>query len=142
MADRNGSLCSLFREISHVEHRPAKTTQPKFKQVDSPALKIFKRWLNALRTNLSPISEELTAAILRLVFPEEDAKRRYMMQEARLIQKLAICYGVDPRQFAQWDKLEGSGCLGGELRAVLERSNSVGTRTAWSPLHCRSANCR
>ncbi|KAJ3498941.1 hypothetical protein NMY22_g19553 [Coprinellus aureogranulatus] len=117
-------LCSLFREVAQVENRPAKHAHPKGKQGESLALQIFKRWLTALHSKFGPLPSHSTAAILRLMFPEEDAKRRYMMQESRLIQKLSQCYGVDPSRFNEWDKFEGSGCLGDEIRVVLEKSNS------------------
>src|SRR5690242_19531595 len=100
----NSSLCSLFRELSAQKSRRAGQAPPNLKQTETHALQIFKRWLNALQANFGPPSEALTSAILHLLFPEEDAKRRYMMQETRLIQRLSQCYGVSSDKFSQWDK--------------------------------------
>ncbi|KAJ2919477.1 hypothetical protein MD484_g929, partial [Candolleomyces efflorescens] len=117
-------LSSLFREISRTKPRSSSNTQYKTKQDGYPALQIFERWLNALHQKFDPLAEGTTAAVFRLIFPEEDTKRKYDMQETRLVDILATCHGLESRNFTQWDRLEGSGCLGQEVRTALEHVNS------------------
>jgi hypothetical protein len=60
-----------------------------------------------------------------MLFPDEDIRRRYDIQETKMSQLLADCFGVEAKFFQKWSLEESSGCLGQELRIVLERSCSV-----------------
>lgn len=61
----------------------------------------------------------------RLLFPEEDVSRKYDIQETRMMRLLADCFGIDIKTFETWSLEEATGCLGQELRIVLERTCSV-----------------
>lgn len=115
-------LASLFREIASIVPRPAKNGNTRDKNNDSLPVQTFKRWVNALHQKFGTPRPGTTAAIFRLLFPEEDGQRKYDMKEPKLIDELAKCYGVDPRRFTQWSGV--SGCLGDEVRAYLEQANS------------------
>ncbi|KAF8909426.1 hypothetical protein CPB84DRAFT_1766114 [Gymnopilus junonius] len=56
-----------------------------------------------------------------MLFPEEDVDRKYDIQEVRMTQLLAQCFGIGGKAFEKWSLEEASGCLGQELRVVLER---------------------
>jgi len=60
-----------------------------------------------------------------MLFPEEDIRRRYDIQETKMAQLLADCFGVEAKVFRKWSLEEASGCLGRELEVVMERSCSV-----------------
>lgn len=76
-------------------------------------------------------------AFFRLLFPEDD-RRRYGMQEATLAQTLVDVLAVPASgrgaalfHWGDWSRTElRAGCLGLELRAVLQQSFSVRAPTA------------
>lgn len=64
---------------------------------------------------------------MRLIFPHEDHKRKYDMQEAKLAKALLGCFepGRKDARFKEWDGEDASGCLGQELRWYMEERASV-----------------
>ncbi|KAF8202116.1 hypothetical protein BJ912DRAFT_943800 [Pholiota molesta] len=87
-----------------------------------PAARTFERWVVALRKEFAPLPAGTTAICFRLLFPEEDVRRKYDIQEPRMTKLLATCFGVDSAQFEKWGLEEESGCLGAELKLVLQKS--------------------
>ncbi|KAF8817586.1 hypothetical protein BYT27DRAFT_7227272 [Phlegmacium glaucopus] len=125
-------FCSLVREISKL---PAPQTRVRqVKHDDYPALQVFRKWVEELRKRFSPLPSNTTAICFRMLFPEEDIRRRFDIQETKMTQLLADCFGVEAKVFQKWSLEESSGCLGQELKVVLERScsdtnDSIGPRT-------------
>ncbi|TFK17324.1 hypothetical protein FA15DRAFT_338182 [Coprinopsis marcescibilis] len=116
-------LCSLFRQISRI--KPRSLNAPRIKRDEEPpAVKLFTQWVTHLRNRFGPLSPGTTGICFRLIFPEEDHKRKYDMKESRLSEMLASCYGFSKAKFAQWDHSDASGCLGQELRSILEQTNT------------------
>lgn len=117
-------FCSLLREISQVPPLKSSARNQKTfeKEPNYPAIQIFRRWFNKLNSDFSPLPKGTTAACFRLLFPEEDIRRKYDMQETRLAECLAHVFGVDSEQFRAWNAEEASGCLGQEVKIVLQRS--------------------
>ncbi|KAF9221357.1 DNA ligase/mRNA capping enzyme [Gyrodon lividus] len=82
---------------------------------------IVNRWIEALKINYSPLPRGTTASVLRLLFPEDDAQRKYDLQETRLAQYLGQCldsstvFTRGAEQLHNWCKDSASGCLGEEL---------------------------
>lgn len=121
------SFSSLVREISKSRPSESKTRSKRsgIDILDYPASKIFRRWVEELRARFSPLPPDTTAAYFRLLFPEEDVQRKYGIQETRMARLLADCFGIDHKAFDSWSLEEATGCLGQEMKVVLERSCSV-----------------
>jgi len=117
------SFGSLVREISTVAPRPP---GKKYTAYDYPARRIFQNWVNALQKKFPPLPADTTATCFRLLFPEDDVKRRYDIQETRMCQLLVDALGISARDFEKWALEESSGCLGEEVRSVMERHGQVG----------------
>lgn len=114
---------SLLREISCNNPRKAGVGSAKHPAL-YPALSVLKKWIARLRSDFEPVPEGTTQIVFRLLFPEEDARRRYDMQEARLISAVADCFGISASVLSQW-KVDGfSGCLGEEVFNVLNKNSS------------------
>lgn len=79
-----------------------------------------------LRKVYSPLPLGTTAIIFKLLFPEEDHARKYDMQETRLSQHLAECFSVNSQNFQSWCSENSSGCLGAEVKVVLDKICPVG----------------
>ena len=58
--------------------------------------------------------------ITRLLFPEEDVRRKYDMQETRLAGYLADCFGIRKDILVNWRGEDREGCLGVEVRKAIE----------------------
>ncbi|KAJ7435078.1 hypothetical protein B0H11DRAFT_685749 [Mycena galericulata] len=117
---------SLLREISQ-HSRPRKTGTRRDKHAASyPALDILRNWIARLRSEFAPLPQETTAIVFRLLFPEEDARRKYDMQEARLASALADCFGIPAKakHLRHWGTDGFTGCLGEEVLKVLNLSSS------------------
>ncbi len=85
----------------------------------------FRLWVDAFRKRYPNPAKGTTAIIFRLLFPEEDVRRKYDMQEKRLAQALGDALATsDPRLF-KWDQDGASGCLGAEVRHVMEKTSTV-----------------
>lgn len=115
------SFCSLLREISQVLPQKATATRRRSTGPNYPSLDILNRWIAHLHKLFYPLPLGTTAIVFRMLFPEEDTRRKYDMQETRLAQYLAECFGVDGKRFQGWFSESSSGCLGNELRLTLER---------------------
>ncbi|KDR65743.1 hypothetical protein GALMADRAFT_148452 [Galerina marginata CBS 339.88] len=116
-------FCSLVRAISNINPKPPRPRpkQPS-PQFEYPALQIFSKWVNELRRRFSPLPPNTTAICFRMLFPEEDIRRKYDIQETRMTQLLEQCFGIDRKAFEKWSLEDASGCLGQELKVVLDRS--------------------
>lgn len=70
--------------------------------------------------------------VFRLLFPEEDSRRKYDMQETRLSQLLVDCLGISATGYDRgcglrcWANKGISGCLGTEVQKVMAQASSVG----------------
>ncbi|KAL0953402.1 hypothetical protein HGRIS_004641 [Hohenbuehelia grisea] len=123
---------SLLREVAQST-RPRTIYDSKSKQTslhNYPARSIFCRWITELRRRFGVPPPGTTAAVFRLLFPEDDVHRKYGMQEHRLLRSLADCLGLDVSSLAKWATPAGdattspSGCLGIEVRKLLECGHS------------------
>ncbi|KAF8636408.1 hypothetical protein AX17_003590 [Amanita inopinata Kibby_2008] len=125
-------FCSLLCELSRaVGHKHGKGTYP--------ALRVFARWTEELRRCFVPLPNGTTRNVFRLLFPEEDARRKYGMQEKMLCLNLAECLGVSGEEFRRWNLEEASGCLGHEVKRVL-LSRSSGCQEANNLLSLSEVN--
>ena len=119
------SFGSLLHEIAKLPSRTVTTPRSRTYNHSYPALDIFRRWVSHLRNRFSPLPSGSTSIIFRLLFPEEDIRRKYDMQETRLAQCLAECLGVNAQKLERWCLQGSSGCLGKELEITLEKSCPV-----------------
>ncbi|CAK5273911.1 unnamed protein product [Mycena citricolor] len=92
--------------------------------MDLDPLATFNNWIDRLRSQFSPLPEGTTAAVFRLLFPEQDVAFRYDMQEKRLASALAACYGFPEDNLTAWMSETSLGCLGDDLRKSLTRTDS------------------
>jgi len=106
------SLCSLFREISIIKPISTNvtaaitiTSRNQYTSYESSylALTTFKRWFAKLQQLYSPVPEGTVGSVLRLMFPEEDGRRKYGLREGGFARILERCLGL------------GEGVLGGGL---------------------------
>ncbi|ESK96426.1 atp dependent dna ligase domain protein [Moniliophthora roreri MCA 2997] len=107
---------SLIREI-------AKDVSKKSSQ-SHPALATFDRWLKQLKLKHSLLPSGSAAIILRLLFPHEDARRKYDMQEYLLSRELAKCLGVCEERINEKCIVDETVCFGEQLQRVLALSSS------------------
>ncbi|KAJ7126560.1 hypothetical protein C8R43DRAFT_1134885 [Mycena crocata] len=114
---------SLLREIS-LHSRPRKAGVKRDKHIAYPALAIFGKWIARLRSEFAPLPEGTTATVFRLLFPEEDARRKYDMKETRLASTLADCFGVSAEPLRKWGTDGSSGCLGDQVLKIMNKSSS------------------
>ncbi|KAG5653322.1 hypothetical protein H0H81_001062 [Sphagnurus paluster] len=114
-------FCSLLREISRAPTHKANFGH-RYNTPSYPALNILQRWVDKLRKDYSPLPPGTTAIIFKLLFPDEDHCRKFDMQESRLSQHIANCFAIDSGSLQRWLSDNASGCLGEELRLVLEKT--------------------
>jgi DNA ligase-4 len=119
------SFISLLREISQVPPHSTRNSSTH----SHPTLCILNRWISELRRRYSPLPHGTTAAVFLLLFPEDDTRRKYDMQETRLAQELAKCFGLTMagrgESLRRWDGETTLGCLGTEVMKVLNEASSV-----------------
>jgi DNA ligase 4 len=119
------SFVSLLYEISKASQCTAWNPS----NGSHPILRMFIRWVAELRRKYSPLPRGTTAAVFLLLFPEEDSRRKYDMQETRLSRELAKCFGVSMKGRGEslrlWNGETTVGCLGGEVMKVLDEASSV-----------------
>lgn len=97
---------------------------------DSKAtLQIFKKWIKELQRKYSHLPPGSLATIFCLLFPEEDTRRKYNMQETKLAEELAKCLGIslDGRgeSLKKWNGENTLGCLGSEVKKLLDEASAV-----------------
>lgn len=130
----SNSFVSLLHEISKTS--PRTTRKPPCNT--NRSLRILEVWIAELRRQYSPIPKGTTATIFYLLFPEEDAQRKYDMQETRLAQELAKCIGVSVQgrgdALRSWNGENTLGCLGEEVKKVINEASSVGAKSRASKL--------
>lgn len=123
------SFCSLVREIATIGPTTPQTRRAHRSRVSSKqertALNVFKKWVDDLHHRFSPLPSGTTAICFRFLFPEEDWRRRYDIQERMMAKLLQDCYIIQEESFDKWSLEESSGCLGQELRVVLNQRTSV-----------------
>ncbi|KAK0202881.1 hypothetical protein DFS33DRAFT_1385236 [Desarmillaria ectypa] len=114
------SLLTAIAQVSSTKN--AKT--PRFK-ADYPALNKFRLWVDAFRKRYPNPAKGTTAFIFRLLFPEEDVRRKYDMQEKRLAQALGNALATSDPRLLKWDQVGASGCLGAEVRHVMDQISTI-----------------
>ncbi|PIL24908.1 hypothetical protein GSI_12795 [Ganoderma sinense ZZ0214-1] len=146
MATQEGTTVpfSFFVELVHaiadIKPHTATEKQPRnARYIDSPAYKTFKRWVTALRGRYSPLSADTTTTIFHFLFPDEDGRRKYGMQETRLAQHLTKVFSVSSATDARgerlrsWKEEDSLGCLGDEVFTVMSATaHSQGSTTTIS----------
>ena len=97
---------------------------------------IFTKYSNHLR-NKGLYSAENGKTLLQLLFPEEDTRRKFGMQETRLsslLVKILVEMGFNERKASSISLWAGdatepragrTGCLGAEVRIVMQSSHKV-----------------
>ncbi|KAF7977593.1 hypothetical protein HWV62_3192 [Athelia sp. TMB] len=119
------SFVSLLREISRIRPRSLRD----FSADNNGPREVFRKWVENLRRRFSPLPDGTTAAVFLILFPEEDSRRKYGMQEARLAQELANCLGVSMKgrgeALRQWNGETATGCLGAEIGKVVDSASSL-----------------
>ncbi|KIL69500.1 hypothetical protein M378DRAFT_69647 [Amanita muscaria Koide BX008] len=122
------SFTSLLTELSLAPHGGTKhkTACLNDSEWGYPALRIFVRWVKELRRHFTPYPNGTMHNILRLLFPEEDVRRKYGMQEKLLGSALTQLIGIKDEKLQCWNSAQGSGCLGQEVQKILAvRSSEV-----------------
>ncbi|KAF9525984.1 hypothetical protein CPB83DRAFT_896582 [Crepidotus variabilis] len=113
---------ALIRQISKIPPSPPGKSPSTTK--DHPATRVFERWTTELRRQFSPLPSGTTAICFRFLFPEEDIQRKYDIQENRLTNLIANCYGMDSTSFDLLGGEEATGCLGHEVKSILMKAFS------------------
>lgn len=108
------SFADLLREIAII---PPKNGQ-RFKQKAEPRL-VLRRWIGALT---QPVDSRIGPILFRLLFPEEDSKRRYSMQEVTLAKRIAKALHLSSsslKSLLEWAQDPNAlGCLGLHLSTI------------------------
>ena len=106
--------------------------------MDAPIDK-FERWTKFVRAREGGVPPETGVVLFRLLFPEEDVRRRYNLKETRLARMLCDVLGVPRhssrgRALLRWGEwTDGSetrpktGCLGDEVKKVITATHTVCT---------------
>ena len=118
------SFVELVEAVAKIKPHKASEKQPRgTHHTDSPAYKTFKRWIQALRERYSPLPPDTTAIVFRFLFPEEDIRRKYALQETRLAQYLVKILGVSSEgrgeRLKKWQGEDAIGCLGEEGGSIM-----------------------
>ncbi|KAG7443683.1 uncharacterized protein BT62DRAFT_325260 [Guyanagaster necrorhizus] len=114
---------SLLTAISQVSH--SKNTIASRSKADHPALNKFRLWVNAFRKRYPNPAKGTTAIVFRLLFPDEDVRRKYDMQEKQLAQALRDALATSNPRLLKWDQDGASGCLGAEVRQVMDQTSTI-----------------
>ncbi|GBE86340.1 predicted protein [Sparassis crispa] len=122
---------SLVEAIGAIKPRKTSSTAPHSSDTTSPAFRTFQNWVAELRRRYAPLPYGTTAVVFRLLFPEEDVRRKYGMQETRLGLHLSnvlalsnITHGRG-RRLMHWNSQGALGCLGVEVRDIMSESSAV-----------------
>ncbi|KZT70831.1 hypothetical protein DAEQUDRAFT_688765 [Daedalea quercina L-15889] len=122
---------SLIEHISRIKPRKANSHGHKGNpHLNSSVVQTFRKWVTELHRRYDPLPPGTTAIVFRLLFPEEDAKRKYDMQEARLAQVLSNTLGLSGRRrgrgegLVNWKAESAIGCLGLEIRKLFDEGQA------------------
>jgi DNA ligase-4 len=111
----------------------------KSKSKDAPIDK-FERWAKFVRAREGGVPPETGVVLFRLLFPEEDVRRKYDLKETRLAAALCDVLGVSKHsnrgkalvQWGEWtdasEERPKTGCLGDEVKQVLSATYMVCAR--------------
>ncbi|KAG8908637.1 hypothetical protein FRB99_004925 [Tulasnella sp. 403] len=110
---------SLVEHISNAEPRRANAPGQRSRK----ASEVFERWVHSLE---HPLPQRSGVILFRLLFPQEDTRRKYDLQETRLGKLLATVLAVPDRTCLTSWASNGSttarvGCMGDEVRRVLNK---------------------
>jgi DNA ligase 4 len=118
------SFVSLVEAFGEVQPRKAGKVKNTAEHENSVYVRTLKNWTKALHERHAPLSQGTTTTFFRLFFPGEDVSRKYGLRETRLARYLAHILGADTI-LGTWNEENAEGCLGVELRKVLEKGSSV-----------------
>lgn len=142
----SASFVELVQAIAAIKPHRAADKQPRSTRwADTPAYKTFKRWLGALRERYAPLPAGMTTIVFRLLFPEEDVRRKYGLQEIRLAQYLTKILGVSAaaggraERLRKWKGEDALGCLGKEVETVMAGRSTVSFLSGCMGYHSRCA---
>jgi DNA ligase-4 len=119
------SFCHLVRAIGSVEPASVAGRRKPTSRFDYPALNKFELWVKELRAKYFPLRPGTTTVCFKFLFPEEDVRRKYNIQETAMMKSLAESLGKQRGDFDGWNQKEASGCLGHEVKNALAESCSV-----------------
>ncbi|GJE91101.1 DNA ligase 4-like protein [Phanerochaete sordida] len=127
------SLCKAFADAAP---KRATLTKNQPKNQVSHYVRTLTNWVQHLQEKHASLPDGTAATLLLFLFPEEDVSRKYGMQETRLAGYVADILGVstdrDSRgaSLRRWDEAGTAGCLGQEVRLLMEcaSSNEAETR--------------
>lgn len=151
MTDAFRSFVSLLHEISKIKPRRAGASPSKPTSGPPKVVQILDRWIAELHRKFSPLPPDTMMHFFRLFFPEEDVRRKYELQETRLARHLADIFSVSTSsnsrgtRLRDWKSEKTLGCLGNEVRTVLEASSPVsifGSTPATGALSSCHLGCR
>ncbi|KAI0700149.1 hypothetical protein C8T65DRAFT_831678 [Cerioporus squamosus] len=131
LSDERGIPFSFFVELVEAiakitPHKASEKQSRSTRYVDTPACKTFRRWAQKLNEIYAPLPPDTTAIVFRLLFPDEDVKRKYGLQETSLAQYLVKILGVSSEthgrgeRLKNWKREDAKGCLGDEVRDVMQ----------------------
>ncbi|KDQ19564.1 hypothetical protein BOTBODRAFT_28144 [Botryobasidium botryosum FD-172 SS1] len=120
----------LLQILASIPPRPASEAKPRHPEKEKKSRKVIRGWISSLRQPLPP---KTGVILFRLLFPEEDVRRKYDIQEARLAKLLPEVLGVTADGLgARGSRLVNwagggslmarsvSGCLGHEVEHIME----------------------
>ncbi|CCM02607.1 uncharacterized protein FIBRA_04710 [Fibroporia radiculosa] len=114
---------SLIREIS--SETPRKAGFRATKNRTSYVIRTFRNWVSELHRQYAPLPVGMTGVLFRLLFPDQDVRRKYGLQETTLSRQLAEVFAVSTRldgrghNLIAWKDEATAGCLGMEVQKVL-----------------------
>jgi len=116
------SFVSLLHEISGSP--PQRSRLHNRSRIAYPALQTFSLWVSELRTRFTPLPANTSIIVFRLLFPDQDSRRKYDLKETKLARNIADCLGVslDGRgeSLRLWNSEYHSGCLGEEVKRLMD----------------------
>ncbi|EMD39194.1 hypothetical protein CERSUDRAFT_122630 [Gelatoporia subvermispora B] len=120
---------SLVENIGNIKPRKASEKASCSAPSGAPAAQTFGRWIAALHRQHSTIPHGVTAAVFRMLFPEDDPRRKYNLQEKVLAKSVAKVLGVSTapgargESLAKWNGEDAQGFLGAEIKHIIEKGS-------------------
>ncbi|KZT07561.1 uncharacterized protein LAESUDRAFT_115651 [Laetiporus sulphureus 93-53] len=124
-----GFFVSLISAIAKI--KPRKVSQNNSSRSTPYVVQTFRNWVAELHRRYAPLPPGTAAIVFRLLFPEEDVRRKYGLQETRLAQSISKVLGISKNTGARgnglvnWDGDNSIGCLGLEVQKILEESSTI-----------------